>query len=358
MIKPKFIMNNYVCGNLVKLPHRGGNATCFRRGSSLYAIVRETNYIYGKLGNGNPIMLMENDGYSTFRSDEALYELHGDGATFIKYLTKTHPSRRNDCGFEDMRWIRWDGTDYILGNRRNLGNFQNVQMHLLVLDDGLNLSSDTILPNFIQVEKNWQPISDMPGWCVYSYRPFQLVNVFAGHRKSVGTDAATEFRGSSQIVNYGDNRLGIVHIRNEAFEYLHYAVLFDANMSIVKISEPFSFFGANVEFAPHIDYNDDHLHILVNVHDQLLYEFNVPNKLLEDMLNRNLNANEPTQNAASVFYRHALSAGNVFAALGFATFTDDRPTLVDAIVRNHKKNYFRDNVQKELQPVLMRKYGK
>ena len=81
-----------------------------------------------------------------------------------------------------------------------------------------------------------------------------------------------DFRGSSQIVKYKENNLGIVHIRNEAFEYLSYLILFDKDMKILKISDPFSFFGANVEFIAHAEY-DKELKILVSVHDQIIYEF-------------------------------------------------------------------------------------
>ena len=237
-------------------------------------------------------------------------------------------------------------------NRRNLRNPSFVQMHLGEIDENLNYANDRTLPNLIQIEKNWQPVETIPGVCIYSYKPFKIVNVFTNQFKDLPNRVDINFRGSSQIVKYCENLLGLVHIRNEAFEYLTYLILFDKDLRILKISDPFSFFGANVEFIAHAEY-DEGLKILVSVHDQIVYEFSLPDELIENILNKKLDKRVKDNWIFTRFYNDALSNGNTFAALGLATFSHDTDVLIDAVKRNHKKNYFRNDYQKIIQDVLI-----
>ena len=54
-----------------------------------------------------------------------------------------------------------------------------------------------------------------------------------------------------------------------------------------------------------------------------------------------------------MFYNDAISNGNVFGALGMATFSKDLDVIYDAVQRNHNKNYFRGNCQKIMQTVFL-----
>ena len=173
MIQAKFILNNYIDGKFIKTNRKAGNATYFYKNGKQYLVSRESNYVYGKFPDGSVRMYMENVGPG-FNIDEALYE---DGK-FIKLLTTCNRSATNDVGYEDPRCIKWNDKQYIMFNRRNLRNPGLVQMHIGEIDDNLNYVNDRTLPNLIQIEKNWQPIETMPGECVYSYRPFKIVNVF------------------------------------------------------------------------------------------------------------------------------------------------------------------------------------
>ena len=349
MIKSKFILNNYTDGKFIKTGRKAGNASYFYRDDKQYLISRESNYIYGKFPNGSVKMYMENAG-AGFNIDEALYE----NGIFLKLLTTCNHSASNDVGYEDARCIKWNDKQYIMFNRRNIKNPSLVQMHLGEIDENLNYVNDRTLPNLIQIEKNWQPVETMPGICIYSYKPFKIVNVFTNQFKDLPNNVEMNFRGSSQIVKYGENLLGIVHIRNEAFEYLSYLILFDKNLKILKISEPFSFFGANVEFVTHIEYNNK-LKILLSLHDQIIYEFIVHNEIIEKILNKELDNNNNKNTIYTKFFNDALTNGNIFAAIGLSTFSNDRIVLEKSIELNHLKNYFKDDLQKKIQSFLISK---
>lgn len=350
MIVAKFILSHYTKSHFIKTGRKDGNSTYFYKDGDQYLVSRMSNYIYGKFPDGSIQMYMEH-GAPGFNIDEALYK----NGNFIKLLTTCSRENTNDTGFEDPRCIKWNDRQYIMFNRRNPHNFGLVQMHLGEIDENLNYVNDKTLPNLIQIEKNWQPIEIMPGECIYSYKPFKLVNVFTNKFRELPNAVDINYRGSSQIIKYGENMLGIVHIRNEAFEYLHYLILFDKNLNILKISDPFSFFGANVEFVAHIEYNEG-LKILLNLHDQLIYEFTLPNETIDTILDKRLDNIEQDNKIFTKFYSDALANGNEFAALGLATFSYDSDVLEDAIPRNHNTPFFRGKSRQDIQTVLISNY--
>ena len=135
---------------------------------------------------------------------------------------------------------------------------------------------------------------------------------------------------------------------------MSYLILFGKDLKILKISDPFSFFGANVEFIAHAEY-DKELKILVSVHDQIIYEFSLTNELIENILDKKLDNSEKDNKIFTQLYNDAISNENVFGALGIATFSKDLDVLIDAVQRNHNKNYFRKDQQKEIQRVLIGK---
>lgn len=346
MIESKFILNNYIKGAFIKSNRKAGNSTYFYKNGRQYTVSRESNYVYGKNPDGSIGIYMEN-GDDWFKIDEALYE----NGSFVKLFIPNHTSV-NDVGYEDPRCIKWNNTQYIMFNRRNIASPQIVQMHIGEIDENLNYVNDKTLPSLIPIEKNWQPIETMPGYCVYSYKPFKIINVFNGSFRNVQNDSPINFRGSSQIVGYKNNNLCVVHVRNEAFVYLSYLILFDNEMHILRISEPFSFFGANVEFVTHAEYNGK-LHILVSVHDQIVYEFTLDDILIEDILNKKLDNCNMNNEIFTRFYNDAVSNGNIFGALGISTFSTDVDVISDAVQRNHNEKYFSSHDRLRIQSTLI-----
>jgi len=353
MIKAKFILNNYVRGTFIKTGRKSGNATYFYKDGKKYLVAREGNYVYGKYLDNVVRMYMENDGTSQFHSHEALYEQVDGNFTFRKYLTY---SKEGDCGFEDPRCMTWDNQVYVFMNRRNLKDFGLVQMHVGNINGHLDYINDSIMPSKMKVEKNWQPIEDMPGTCIYAHNPFSLVNVFTRKFNNNKFKTNAVINGSSQVVKFGENHIAICHIRNQAFEYLHYFVLYDNAMNIMKVSSPFSFFGANVEFNNHLEYKDGFFTCLISVHDQILYEFTLTEETVLKILNDEFDNAVTDNKVVTMFYNDAITNSNIFGALGISTFSKDKDILADAIERNHNKNYFRGDKQRVIQRRLILNY--
>ena len=76
------------------------------------------------------------------------------------------------------------------------------------------------------------------------------------------------------------------------------------------------------------------------------------NEIVDDKYDNKEKDNE----VFTMFYNDAISNGNIFGALGMATFSKNKEVLTDAIERNHNKNYFRSDKQKVLQSKLLMNY--
>lgn len=355
MITAKFILNNYVKSTFLKTGTKAGNCAYFYKNGKQYLITRETDYVYGKLPDGRLQMYAENDGINIIHSDETIYEKDGSNLKFVKKLIKAEGT---DWGFEDPRSVIWNNENYLMFARRSLRNATKFQVNFGKLDDDFNYIDNKVNDGKQLIEKNWQPIEDKPGLCVYSVKPFQLIDLFNNKYINIENNFPLLLRGSSNVIKYGENYLGIYHIRNEAFEYLHYVVLYDKNMKLIKMSEPFSFFGANVEFNCYIEYKENKFIIPVSIHDQIIYEFEIDDELMLKILDRKLDNSNKDNSVFTRFYNDAKVNNNINAALVLAGFSYDKNVLSDAITLNHQRNYFRGNYQKALQIVLLGNYNK
>ena len=354
MITSKFTLNNYTKPIFLNTGRKAGNCSYFYKNDKKYLITRETDYIYGyHLDNVNFEMYLENDGTNIVHSDESRYECDSDGLKFIKKITK---AEGNDWGFEDPRVASWDGKNYLLFSRRSLNDWNNFQVNWGKLDDEFNYVDNVANDGKQLVEKNWQPIEGRPGLCIYSVKPFEMIDLFSDTYIEVDNHFPILLRGSSNIIRYRDGYLGIYHIRNEAFEYLHYVVLYDDSMHLVKMSEPFSFFGANVEFNCYIEYVDCKFVLLVSVHDQLIYEFTFGEDLMRSILEHTLTNSKIDLSAFDTFYNDAKLSNNFFSAIVFSTFCKNREIIAEAITMNSDKNYFRPKFQPILNQILLRNY--
>ena len=352
MITAKFILKNYVNPVFLNTGRKAGNCAYFYNDGNQYLITRETDYIYGKHPDGMR-MYTENDGSNIIHSNESIYKKQGTELTFIKRLTKAEGS---DWGFEDPRTIVWNNDLYLIFSRRSLHNSSNFQVNFGKLNKEFKYIDNRVNNGKQLIEKNWQPIEGKPGLCIYSVKPFQLIDLFNNKYINVSNKFPLLLRGSSNIIKYGDCYLGISHIRNEAFEYLHYIVLYDKNMKLLKISEPFSFLGAKVEFNCYIEHTENKFIIPVSIHDQLIYEFTLDDMQMESILNKEWNNTYKDNSVFSTLYNDAKRTNNIAAALVIATFSYDKDVLADAIPINHNKNYFRGKSQHALQRVLLENY--
>lgn len=359
MEKSKFILNNYVKPKLIGLKNSNCNASYIYLNDKKYILSRRTNYAFGIKTNDPYDGYVQNDGYSTIWSDELIYN---ENLSIEKFLTTCSESEKHSkwCGYEDGRVIKWNNEYKILFTKRDNKINSHFNMHYCSLDNNLNIINDEIIKTPVAVEKNWQPIEILPDLCVYSYQPFRLINLKTKTYLVKNNKVDVHLCGSTQIIKYNDDfNLGLCHIRNEHFEYIHYFVLFDKNMNLINVSEPFSFFGCNVEYTTYLENKNGNIVILISLHDQILYEFILTIEILSDIFDRKLDNNIKDNEIYTKLYNDSLSVDNIFAALVFASYSLNKTILVDAIDRNHKQNYFRDVLQQtQLQRVLLNNYGK
>lgn len=185
-------------------------------------------------------------------------------------LFDTYEPMWDFVGLEDARLICWNNKLYITGVRRDTTTNGQGRMELSEIVVG----SDTVreVSRFripapkdpdSYCEKNWMPFLDLPYHFIKWTNPTEVVKVdpekqtcetvFVGAYKN----APNDFRGGSQIIQYKDKYLAIIHEvdlfnsevgRKDAI-YKHRFVLWDKNFNLINFSDAFSIMGGHVEFA-------------------------------------------------------------------------------------------------------------
>ena len=174
-------------------------------------------------------------------------------------------------GLEDARVVKWDNKLYLSGVRRDTTPNGQGRMELSeITHNGSNYvetkRSRIPAPNGdgSYCEKNWMPVLDMPFHYVKWCDPVELVKVDPDNltcetvylgEKTVHLDH--DMRGGSQVIPYGNYRLAITHqvdlykspLGRKDARYLNRFVVWDLDWNVVKVSEPFDFLGADIEFT-------------------------------------------------------------------------------------------------------------
>lgn len=351
----KFILNNYI--NEKSLSIKGSSCNVSLINDKIY-LSRCTNYSFleptfkkkYKLGRH----LWFND---TIWTDEKIYD---ENFNFIKNITTSTEHYKQASGAEDFRIIKW--------NNENYGIYSNVvipfkknEVHFCKIDENLQIKNDKKIITKEATEKNWQPIESMPFKCVYSYKPFKIIDLNNSKFIEVENNKLdTNYRGSTQIIKYKDYNLGIVHERKENNKehcYIHYFVLFDQNMNILKISNPFSFFGVDIEFCTFLSYTNEIIKVIVSINDQLTFEFDINENLLLDIFEHKLFNNKFDENIYEKMYDIAKINENYYTAICLATFTKNSNILAESITLNYNSKLRKDK-KILLQKILMELYNK
>lgn len=171
---------------------------------------------------------------------------------------------------------------------------------------------------------------------------------------------SVNYRGSTPIIKYGDFNLGIVHERKENNNehcYIHYFVLFDKNMNLLKISKPFSFFGIDIEFCTFLSYKNNNIKIITSINDQLSFEFTFNEQLLLDIFEGKLNNTVYDDKIYEKMYYIAKNNNNYLMAICLATFTKNIDIISDAIKLNHNCSLSKDK-KIIVQKILIEEYTK
>lgn len=347
MIAPSFILSNYVNSSFIRTKAQTCNASYIMCNNHKYIIARETNYTFF-----NPIYKPLPDGRKNIDRDKFIWSdnnvYDADTLELVKKLTVRPKTPKTwACGLEDLRLINWNNTWYAFGTELSphKDGRQGI-MYISEIDESLSLVNRRELKTDQLCEKNWQPIEDRPFKAIYSYKPFTIVDVSDANVKFErfsGNNCDFMYRGSTPIIRWHEFYIGLVHIRNEENkQYVHFLVVYDQNLNIVTISDPFSFFGINIEFCTGMTYDaiNDTLNIIVSVNDSLLFNFSMSSGIITDIIHNRYKNAIPNILRYDQMYQYAIQNEDILTATCLATWSDNVKIISHAIYINH----FEDNV--------------
>jgi len=226
------------------------------------------------------------------------------------YLTDTSVLDNNPVwefhGLEDARLVKWNNKLYLCGVRRDVKENGEGRMELseIVFENNSVKEvfrfripdpshEDTVFCN-----KNWAPILDMPYHFVKWTNPTEIVKVNIEEGSCVTIYLGKErlpyqhdFRGGSQVINWGDHRMSLIHeaqlfnnkLGQKDGRYMHRFVIWDRNWNIKYISDEFSFLTAMIEFACGMIIYKNDLLITFGFQDNVAFLLRVPHDIIDNI---------------------------------------------------------------------------
>lgn len=351
-----FILSNYVKPTFIKTNDSSCNCS-YIDDNTLLSCWRNFTFIDFKYRQKYRNLIGKHIWFNeTLWSDSKIFDTNT--MKTIKYFTKTNNHNLRSSGCEDFRIIKWLDKTYALYSKI-ITPFSVYDEHFCEIDEKYNIQNDVTIKTQNKIEKNWQPIENKPFECVYSYKPFKTINLktklFTEFKNNV---CELNYRGSTQVVQYKDKNICIVHLRNETNNYhyyTHYFVVFDKNMNLLKITKPFSFMGADIEFCTYLKNKNNVLEILMSVNDQLSFKYEITENIIDLILNDKLDNSIISNSLYEDLYYNAKENNNTLTAICLATFTQNKNIISEAIILNYKCSL--SKIKKEvLQKILMEKF--
>lgn len=270
-----------------------------------HAELNKCEHQYGPLVYLNP----END--ITLTTTNYIVELDESFNTLKQYKVDTSSLDQQPLwefvGLEDARLVKWNGTYYLCGVRRDTTTNGQGRMELSEIQfngDEIKEISRFRIPapgkDDSYCEKNWMPILDQPFCFVKWTNPTEVVKVDPQnnscttiHLGNYAQKTNKDLRGGSQVIPWKDGYLTLNHETDLYFSeagrkdatYRHRFTYWDKNWNIIKISNEFSFMNAKIEFACGMAHYKNNILITFGFQDNSSYILNTPTKLIEDILN-------------------------------------------------------------------------
>lgn len=210
-------------------------------------------------------------------------------------------------GLEDARIVRWNGSLYLIGVRRDLDTIGTGRMEMceiVVHHNNIQEISRIRIPTPANkesyCEKNWMPITDMPYHFVKWTNGTEVVryDIETGQTETVVLKSwldigCSDLRGGSQVIPLDNGyHFCLVH-ETDLFQseqgrkdavYRHRFVVWDENWNVTRVSRLFSFLNADIEFAVGMcEYNDDLL-MTFGYQDNAAYLLRVNKKFTMDYI--------------------------------------------------------------------------
>jgi predicted GH43/DUF377 family glycosyl hydrolase len=216
-------------------------------------------------------------------------------------------------GLEDARLVKWNGTYYLVGVRRDTTVNGQGRMEYTEVDfDKTNFTVKEVSryripapdPDNSYCEKNWYPIIDKPYHFVKWSVPTEIVHAEPHGKTTQVSVKPVEFngkdqRGSSQLIPWGDYHISIMHevdlyknyLNQKDAIYRHRFAVWSKDYEILGFTEPFSFLDAKIEFCVGLaQYGDDVL-ITFGFQDNAAFILQTPTYIIEEMISECLSKN-------------------------------------------------------------------
>lgn len=210
-------------------------------------------------------------------------------------------------GLEDARLFRWNGKLYHCGVRRDTTTNGQGRMELSELEmtpTSVREIKRTRIPapgkNDTYCEKNWMPVIDQPYTYVKWCNPTEVVkfDINTGVTTTTHLDESTyvpgvaDFRGSSQVIPYGDYYIALIHdvdlAKSPAGEkdgtYLHRFLIWDKNWNLLKFTDTFTFMKADIEFCCGAAFYNGDLLLSFGFQDNAAFVVRLPSTILKELL--------------------------------------------------------------------------
>lgn len=223
---------------------------------------------------------------------------HLDSNTITYEKTNLYPE--TIVGFEDVRLISYNHDIWGIATSQMTNQEHMNEMILFKLDDKYEMTNILRLKGYedSKCQKNWMPIIYNDSMCfVYSFDPFIVLcpNLNTGlctivKNKQFGFNM-TQYRGSSQFINYKNGYLGIIHTvifvpyKNDfRRKYIHRFVYLDSDLETIKISNSFYLKQISIEFVCGLAMINDMLYISFGFEDKQAYVATISSEKVLNML--------------------------------------------------------------------------
>ncbi|CAB4178211.1 hypothetical protein UFOVP1462_46 [uncultured Caudovirales phage] len=214
-------------------------------------------------------------------------------------------------GLEDARLVQWDGEYSIIGVRRDTttNGVGRMEKSVIALDKA-NWSAKEVArtripapgPDDSYCEKNWAPILDRPNQFIKWTSPVEVVQLNKDKCEQLalkqGIKPNKDQRGGSQLVRWGSVYISITHevdlfknyLEQKDALYRHRLCVWDDQLNLVGLGQPFSFLDGNVEFCVGAAVFEGDLLISFGFQDNAAFVLRTPRAVVEDMIIEALDA--------------------------------------------------------------------
>lgn len=306
--------------------------------NKLITNIRLTDYAYIPVGSSDIVYFIQSsyDSNQTTscniifddKNRSVVYETNGD--------TNFNLNSVSFKGLEDIRLVTWNNILYGIGFRPDI-IFGHVIPQLIEYNDDLSIKHSWVINTNKVMEKNWQPIEDMPFNFMYDSDTSKIISLDIknlsmaddnNHPSIINEIDAPEFSsnlcGSSQIIKYGNGYLSICHTSHRWLAtdgkihwfYNHYLVKYDNNLNKIWVSKPFRFVDNCLEFCCGLTTINNGIYIGFSMYDGLVhilsYSMDGFNRLIEQLENNSEDLNgDPPISYLYECYKKSQSADSI-----------------------------------------------